>query len=81
MAVARLDSKGRIAIPAEIREKLGLESGDTFFFALDENEIRMAKAVNPFDALADHALAERRAGRTRRLRDYAAEKGIDLNAE
>ncbi len=81
MAVARLDSKGRIAIPAEIREKLGLESGDTFFFALDKNEIRMAKAVNPFDALADHALEERRAGRTRRLRDYAAEKGIDLNAE
>lgn len=81
MAVARLDSKGRIAIPAEIREKLGLESGDTFFFAADENEIRMAKAVNPFDALADHALEERRAGRTRRLRDYAAEKGIDLNAE
>ncbi len=81
MAVARLDSKGRIAIPAEIREKLGLESGDTFFFATDKDEIRMAKAVNPFDALADHALDERRAGRTRRLRDYAAEKGIDLDAE
>jgi len=76
MAVARLDSKGRIAIPAAIREKLGLESGDTFFLAADENEIRMAKAVNPFDALADHALDERR-----RLRDYAAEKGIDLDAE
>jgi AbrB family looped-hinge helix DNA binding protein len=82
MAVTTMDAKGRIAIPAEIRAKLGLESGDAFFFEADENDvIRIAKAQNPFDALAENALEERRAGRTRRLRDYAAERGIDLNAE
>lgn len=82
MVVATMDSKGRIAIPAEIRTKYGYKSGDAFFFDAEENDvIRMAKAENPFDVLADQALEEQGAGHTRSLRAYAAEKGINLDAE
>ena len=42
--------------------------------------LRYAKAENPFDALAERALAERQAGRTRSLREFAAENAIDLDA-
>ena len=40
-----------------------------------------AKAENPFDRLAEHALAEHRAGRTRTLREFAAENDIALDAD
>jgi len=42
---------------------------------------RLAKPDSPFDVLAAHALNEYRAGRTRTLREMAAEEGIDLDAE
>lgn len=76
----RLDSKGRLSIPREVREEYGLEPGDTLFLQCDEKGvIRVAKAVNPFEALADHAVAEYRAGRTRDLRAVATKLGVDLN--
>jgi hypothetical protein len=43
--------------------------------------IYLAKAQNPFDGLAEHAVEEYRAGRTRRLRNYAAEKGMNIDIE
>ncbi|MGB3330161.1 MAG: AbrB/MazE/SpoVT family DNA-binding domain-containing protein [Thermomicrobiales bacterium] len=83
MALATIDAKGRVAIPAELRKRFGLEPGDAFFFDADEDAdvIRMAKPVNPFDILADHAIDEYNAGRTVKLRDYAAEKGFALDDE
>ena len=83
MALATIDAKGRVAIPAEIRKRFGLQAGDVFFFDTEEETevIRMAKAVNPFDVLADHAVDEYEAGRTMNLRAYAAEKGIALDDE
>ena len=83
MALATIDAKGRVAIPAELRKRFGLEPGDAFFFDAEEDAdvIRMAKAVNPFDILADHAIDEYKAGRTVNLRAYAAEKGIALDVE
>ena len=39
------------------------------------------KAENPFDILAEHALAEYRAGRTKSPRDFGAENAIALNDE
>ncbi len=33
----------------------------------------------PFDALADHAEREYRAGRTRSLRDFAAAEGVTID--
>src|SRR5688572_24124095 len=39
------------------------------------------KTRSPYDALAEHALNESRLGHTRNLRDFAAEDGIDLDAD
>ena len=41
--------------------------------------LRYAKPENPFDALAQHALAEHRAGRARDLRAFSAENDIGLD--
>jgi hypothetical protein len=60
---------------------LGVEPGTTFFVRREGNTLRLAKAENPFDALARHAIEEHRAGRTRSLREIAREEGIALDAE
>lgn len=75
-----IDQKGRLAIPRGLREELGLQPGDTLFVRVDDErqELHFAKAENPFDALADHAMQEFQAGRTRNVRDFAAEESIDL---
>lgn len=81
-ATMKLDAQGRIAIPAAIRSRLGLEAGDTLFARLDEEtgSLQIAKAINPFDLLYDYAVKEYRAGRTISLRDFAASEGVDLDA-
>lgn len=78
-----MDSKGRLVIPQQVRDRLGLTAGTTIFVQIEENEtvFRCAKAINPFDALADHAEAEYRAGRTRNFRDIAQERGIKLDVD
>jgi AbrB family looped-hinge helix DNA binding protein len=77
----KIDAQGRIAIPAAMRAKLGLQTGDTLFAHFDEETgvVRLAKAINPFDLLFEHAAAEYRAGLTTNLRDFAAKEGIDLD--
>ncbi|HEY7031071.1 MAG TPA: AbrB/MazE/SpoVT family DNA-binding domain-containing protein [Thermomicrobiales bacterium] len=77
----KVDAKGRLSIPGTLRDELGIHPGDTLFVRIEEGTLRYAKAENPFDALAEHALAERSAGRTKRLRDFAAENEISLDAE
>lgn len=47
-----VSSKGQITIPQEIRERLGLRTGDRIEFVVEENRIvvRRAHAVeNPFE--------------------------------
>lgn len=75
----KVDPKGRLSIPAELRTLLGIEPGDTLFVETEENGqvLRFAKAENPFDALARHAELEYRAGRTRNLREIADELDTD----
>ena len=52
-------------------------SGDIFFVQVeDTGVIRYARAENPFDLLAEHAIREYRAGRTRDLREIADDGGI-----
>jgi AbrB family looped-hinge helix DNA binding protein len=77
----RADAKGRLTIPQDLRTGLGIEPGDTFFVEADAEQrvLRFAKAENPFDVLIEHALTEREAGRTRSLREFAAENDIALD--
>lgn len=73
-----IDAQGRIAIPAAMRASLGFQTGDTLFAHLDleTGGIRLAKAINPFDALYEHAVQEYRTGRTTSLQDFLS-GGID----
>lgn len=79
MVTTKLDDKGRISIPANIRERLGLESGDVMFLDVQNMVLRVAKATNPLDALVEQALEEFHKGETKSLRDFADDEGIDLS--
>ncbi len=81
MVAVRVDEKGRVTVPKEVREALGVRPGDTMFWEIVGSEVRWMKAQNPFDALAENAEKEYRAGRTKNLRTLAREQGIDLSAE
>ena len=39
--LARLTSKGRVTVPREIRQRLGLRAGDRLLFEEDGNGVRM----------------------------------------
>jgi len=82
MAAVTVDVRGHLSIPTEMRNKLGIEAGDILFIEADPEHgiLHLAKAINPFDGLAEYAVQEYRAGKTRTLRDYAADRGIDLDA-
>lgn len=79
MVTTRMDDKGRISIPANIREALGLESGDVMFLDVQNAILRVAKATNPFDALIDEAVEELESGRTLNIRDFAADEGVEIS--
>lgn len=80
-STVKVDPKGRLTIPLNLRKALNIEPGDTLFVALDEETrvLRYAKAENPFDVLAEQAINEFRAGRTTSLREFAAENDISLD--
>lgn len=81
MRVVTVDGRGRIAVPADMREQLQIEPGDALFVQVENNGfvLRLAKAVNPFDSFAALGEREYRAGRTKSLRTFAEEEGIDLD--
>lgn len=77
----RVDAKGRVSLPRSLRQRLGLEAGALLFVQESGGELRLRRAANPFDVLAEQAEADVAAGRTKPLRVYAAERGIDLGGE
>ena len=77
----RVDDKGRLTIPGRVRKELGVKPGDTFFLEHEGLILHYAKADNPFDALAAHAVNEYQAGMTGSLDDLARELSIDLDGE
>ncbi len=83
MVAVTVDSKGRVSIPANVRDELGIESGDVLFLETDPEHavIHLAKAENPFDGLALHAIEEYRQGRTTNIQDFAKELGVELADE
>jgi AbrB family looped-hinge helix DNA binding protein len=48
MSVAVIGSRGRVVLPQEVREALGLNPGDTVFFLQDGDQIRLARAPEDF---------------------------------
>ncbi len=77
-----VDDKGRVRLPSHIRDRLCIEAGDSFFIQEeDDNTIRIGKAVNPFDALAEHAIGERESGRTKSLRERWGEELTEDDSE
>jgi AbrB family looped-hinge helix DNA binding protein len=77
----KVDAKGRLLIPQSLRSSLNIHAGDVLFVEQEGNVLRYAKADNPFDLLADHAIREYEAGRTKSLREFAAENDIALDGE
>jgi len=77
----RLDDRGRLTLPADIREALHWEPGDVVYLHREENGLHIIKGVNPFDALAEQALQEYEAGETQDIRDIAKEWGINLEKD
>lgn len=75
MPVTKIDKNGRVFIPAEYRQKLGLEAGDEVVVQLCDDELQIvshaealrrvreliARHVPEDRSLADELIAERRA--------------------
>jgi hypothetical protein len=70
-----------LTIPAKERKEWGVEPGAVFFIERKGDILQLARAENPFDALARQAIAEYQAGRTKGLRELAQEQSIALDAE
>ncbi len=75
----RMDNKGRLTLPRSIRETLHAEPGDVFYIQpANDGSLRLVRAVNPFDALADEALGEYEDGETLTLEQFASQEDISL---
>ncbi|MGQ9532285.1 MAG: AbrB/MazE/SpoVT family DNA-binding domain-containing protein [Desulfotomaculales bacterium] len=77
----RLDNKCRVTLPKSMRQALGVDAGDIVLVRYDpeENQVRLAPAVSPFDVLAEEAVREYRAGETKTIEECAREHGLRLN--
>jgi AbrB family looped-hinge helix DNA binding protein len=50
MHSSTLTSKGQVTIPAEVRRRLGLHSGDHVGFVVDGDEVRLVRQENRIEA-------------------------------
>jgi len=87
-AKIRLSSNGRIVIPAEMREALGLKPGDTLLMDVEDGVLRMESFLSrvrriqeefrpyakPGILASDELIAERRAEARREMEE--AERGV-----
>lgn len=76
--VLKVDTKGRLTLPLKMRKNYHIEPGDVFFVKPEETGIHLAKAENPFDVLAEHALNEYKEGKCVELRAYAKKHKIKI---
>ncbi len=77
----KVDAKYRIPIPVSVRE--GFNAGDTILVRRKGGILMFAKPTDPFaeaiDALADDAKNQRKSSRSRTLKEYAEEHGIEVD--
>ncbi len=70
VATTRLSSKGQVVIPEEVRNRLGLKTGDQFV-VVGEDDAVILKSITPpsmrdFDAVIEKAREQARAARMKR---------------
>lgn len=75
VSTTKLSSKGQVVIPEEVRNQLGLRTGDQFV-VIAEGDVVILKTLNPpsmkeFDALISHA---RKQAKTAKLTKKSLEK-------
>lgn len=77
----KMDGKGRLVVPKEVREALGVQEGDVFYLEYDAGEgtLVYAAAQNPLLQRLEEGRAEYRAGLTKSLDDVAAELGLTID--
>jgi AbrB family looped-hinge helix DNA binding protein len=46
MGTSELDDRGRVTIPKDIRDKVGLKSGDKLLVTANKNRVTIEKAIN-----------------------------------
>jgi len=77
----KLDSKGRLVVPKEVREAFGAQEGDVFYLDYDvfEGLLVFAAATNPLLRLVEEGRAEYQAGLTKSIDEVAAEMGVSID--
>lgn len=76
--VVKVDSKGRITIPKEVRKAEDIEPGDVLFMNLSPGKIELTRVIeDPLVELAAYAEKEYKKGDTQNLKDFAAKEGIN----
>ncbi len=78
--VTKVDDKGRITIPKRVRESSGIDKGEVLFLDSELGQVKLTRAIeDPIVKLKEYTEEEYQRGKTRNLRDYAKEKGVNLN--
>lgn len=77
----RMDNKGRLVVPKEVREAMGAREGDIFYLDYDvfEGLLVFAAATNPLLQRLEEGRAEYKAGLTKSLDEVAAEFGVTID--
>lgn len=53
LSVAVIGSRGRVVLPPEVRAALGVGQGDTLFFLVEGDRVRLARAPEDFGEYLD----------------------------
>jgi AbrB family looped-hinge helix DNA binding protein len=76
MKPVTVDGKGRVILPLALREQFGITKGDVLWFVATTNGLELRRAAPPAEGLgpvAEAALAEFEAGKTKPLRQLMTE--------
>jgi AbrB family looped-hinge helix DNA binding protein len=77
----KLDNKGRLVVPKEVREAMGAREGDVFYLDYDvfDGLLIFFAAANPLLQRIEEGRAEYRAGLTKSLDEVAAEMEVTID--